>query len=102
MNDLKHLKPWVESTAERMGESVICLNVFTDDYGKDVQSLIQFSLAIMMDKPIFLLAPKGRKIPKLVERIAEGIEFYNEGNKASMQAATTRLLTAAKQKGFAA
>jgi hypothetical protein len=98
----KKLKPWVESSAEKMGQSAICMNIFTDDFGKDVQSLIQFSLAIILDKPIYLLVPQGRKIPELVRKVASGIEFYVPENQESLHAATHRLLAQAKEKGFSA
>lgn len=96
--ETKRLKPWVESTAEKMGQSAICMNIFTEDFGKDIGSLIQFSLAVMLDKPIYLLAPEGRKIPELVKKVASGIEFYIPENQDSMHAATHRLLAQAKEK----
>lgn len=96
------MRPRVESTAERMGESAICLNIFTEDYGKDIPSLIQFALCLLLDKPLFLLAPEGRKIPESVKKVASGIEFFVPNDNASMQAATHRLLAKAQQKGFSA
>jgi hypothetical protein len=98
--DLQKFKPWVEKTAAAMHQSAICMNIFTDDYGDDVQSLVQFSLAILLDKPIYLLAPEGRKIPRMVNAIVRGIEFYKPGDKNSMEAATMRILKSAKEMGL--
>lgn len=96
------LEQYVRTTAQRMGESAIVMTIFTKDYAKAIDALLQFSVAIMLDKPIFLLAPEGQDIPQKVRAIAEGIEFYKDGDTKSMEAATTRLMAMATSKGFTA
>lgn len=84
-----------------MGQSAFCLNIFTDDYKKGIDSLLQFAVAIMLDKPIFLLVPHGVAIPEKVKLMADGIEYFEMGNKESTHDATMKLMQQAKAKGFA-
>lgn len=85
-----------------MESSAICLSIFTKDYARSIDSLLQFSVALMMDKPLYLLVPSSQNVPEHLKKIASGIETYEEGNKESMYQATRRLLENAKSKGFPA
>lgn len=96
------LEKWIETTASKMGDSAICLSIFTKDYKKGIDSLLQFAVAIMLDKPIYLLAPDNIEIPEHVKKIASAIELYKEGDRDSFNAASTRLMTTYKAKGFSA
>lgn len=96
------LEKYVNGVTRQMGESAIVLSLFTDDYKKGLDAMIQFSLAIMLDKPIFLLVKKGTVVPDKVKKLADGIEFFDEHDKVSFEKATRRLLQLAQQKGFCA
>lgn len=87
---MKDLREYTVRTADKMGESAMCLTLFTDEYKKDVGALIQFALAIMMDKPIYLNVKKGTRLPEKVRRVADGIEYFSD--TADAMASTTRLL----------
>ena len=94
------LEKFVENTAMHMGDSAICLSLFTDDYKKGMDSMLQFAIAVMMDKPLFLLVQQGTKVPEKVKKMADGIEYYQPDNKASFEQASHRLLELARQKMF--
>ena len=95
------LEKWIVGMAGKMGETAICLSIFTDDYKKGIDSLLQFSVAVMMDKPIFLLVPEGTTVPERVKRVADGIEFYQKDSDGkSIKEASIRLLRQATEKGF--
>jgi hypothetical protein len=106
LQELDHIRPqletWIERTAQKMGDSAICLSIFTQDYKKGIDSLLQFAVAIMLDKPIYLLAPDNIKIPEHVKKIASSIEVYKDGDDKSFRAASERLMATAQSKGFAA
>ncbi len=106
IKELEAIRPelelFVDDVARKMGQSTFCLNIFTEDYKKGIDSLLQFAVAIMMDKPIFLLAPQGVKIPENVKKVAIAIEFYEPNDKEYMKAAAMKLVTAATRKDFAA
>ena len=93
---------YAQTTAERMGQSAFVLQLFTDNFAKGIDSLVQFAVAVMLDKPVFILAPEGTRIPEKVKRMADGIEFYVPDSQASMREATNRLIALATEKGFSA
>lgn len=94
------LEKYVEGMAGQMGDSAICLSLFTEDYKKGLDSMLQFAVAIMLDKPIFLLVKKGTAVPEKVKKLADGIEFFDEHDKKSLETASRKLLSLAQQKGF--
>jgi hypothetical protein len=106
LNELDPIRPelekWIEGTAQKMGDSAICLSIFTKDYKKGIDSLLQFAVAVMLDKPIYLLAPDNVTIPEHIKKIASSIEVYKEGDGQGFEAAAQRLLATAQSKGFAA
>jgi hypothetical protein len=93
--DRKDLEEYTEKVAKQMGESAICLTLFTEKYSRDPAALIQFALAIMMDKPIYLNVEKGTNVPERVRRLADGIEYFSDPLDA--MESTKRLLAQAMQ-----
>lgn len=96
----KNLEPWVEDMAYKMGESAFSLTLFTDNFAKGIDSLLQFAVAVMLDKPILLLVPTGVVVPETVKRIAVAIEYCDMNDKAAMDTAVKRLITIAKEKAI--
>jgi hypothetical protein len=95
LSELDSIRPdlerWIEGTAQKMGDSAICLSIFTKNYKKGIDSLLQFAVAIMLDKPLYLLAPDNVEIPQHVKKIASSIELYKEGDPKSFEDAGLRL-----------
>lgn len=82
---MRDLEEYTERTAAKMGESAMCLTLFTDSYTKDIGATIQMACAIMMDKPIYLCVEKGTKVPEKIKKIADGIEYF-DGKEDAMRA----------------
>jgi hypothetical protein len=95
----KQMKQLVEAAwrnYEGMASSRMCLTIFSKGYEKDPVALMQFALAILLDKPLYLMIEKGRPIPANVRAVAAGIEEYDpSGPEEDFQAAATRLMTKA-------
>jgi hypothetical protein len=71
-----------------MGDCKVMLSIFTDGYEKAPIPLLQFALAMVLDKPIYFAVPKGRKIPENLRRVARGIGEYDpKGGAEAMQEA---------------
>jgi hypothetical protein len=49
-----------------------------------------------MDKPIFIVVPNGVNVPKNIERLALGLEYFDYDDKDSLEAATTRIIEKAQ------
>src|SRR5687767_2186350 len=79
--ELQELRHYTEKIGKKMGQSAVCMTIFTDAYQKDPMALIQFGLAMMMDKPIYLLVPHGTEIPTKVRAIADRISYYDPNDK---------------------
>lgn len=58
---------------EKIGESAIFLNLFSPEMSKQVLPCLQLGLAIMLDKPIVIVAPEGREIPNNLRCVAAAI-----------------------------
>ena len=97
--DRKSLVDYVERTAKALKESAVCLSLFTDDYNKGIDAIIQFGLALMLDKPIYLIVAEGTEIPEKVKRVADGIRYFKKDDLESSKLAAAQLLLEAREKG---
>ncbi len=71
---------------------IYVLAIFTAAYERDPVALMQFALAVLLDKPLYLLAPTGRLIAANVRAVAAGIEFYDPDDPATFDHAMRRLM----------
>lgn len=98
-NDLKKLKTWTRQVTRGQRESAVFMNLWSDTMADDPSSdpvpVMQLGYAMLLDKPIVILAKHGSRIPENVVRAARAVEFYDAGNEASIHAATLRALKAA-------
>lgn len=85
--DVEQIKIWIQKTFGEMADSAVFLGIFNYNYAKDSTCLMQFALAVLLDKPLFLLIEKGTHPGKHLIRILEGYEFYEpEDNESKKQA----------------
>lgn len=88
---------WLREAVRRnlppMRESAMFLALFTENYEKDATAVLQFGLAVLLDKPIYLVMPRGTHLPENLRRIAKGIGEYDSIEDCG--AVTKRLLEAA-------
>ncbi|HEX4469519.1 MAG TPA: hypothetical protein VH080_08285 [Gemmatimonadaceae bacterium] len=80
-----------------MKDSFMVLTIFSADYQKDPVALMQFALAILLDKPIYLAVPNDRPIPANVRAVAAGIEVYERDNMDDFKRASEALMKRATQ-----
>lgn len=98
MNDLgPEWQNALKRSLEGMQGSRIFMSLFTDNFKKDPKCLMQLGLAVMLDKPIYLVAPKGTVIPGNLIRMAEHIEFADFSDPKNIEAASKRVMAAAKK-----
>lgn len=81
----------------KLDDSAIFLALFNGAWARDPTCLVQLGFALMLEKPIYLVAPLDVPIPRGLARLADGIEFYR--GPEDYEAATTRLLAKAKRNG---
>lgn len=81
------------SMAEKIAESENFLSIFTENYKESATCALQLGMAILMEKPLFFVVPHGTKVPKSLQRVASGIEFFDKDDPESLRKATQRLLS---------
>lgn len=79
-------------------KSAVFMQIFTPNYAHDPIALIQMALAILMDKPILILAEEGTPISDKLRRFADDISFFVSGDQEGMKAATLKMLTRQMEK----
>lgn len=79
----------VEGSRPQMADSTNFCSIVTDDYLKNPLCATQFGMAIFMDKPIILMVKVGTKLPKRIERVADGIIYFHD--EKDLKNATVRL-----------
>src|SRR5262247_2222615 len=77
----KKKKPtWDQISLARLHDKIKGSNIFlalvTENWKRDPEPLLQLGFAMMLEKPIYLTVPQDAKIPRALERIADGIERY--------------------------
>lgn len=79
-------------TWDKMQQSNMCCVIFSEGYEKDPLALMQFATAIILDKPIALLAPKGRAIPGNVRALSSAIEVVDFEQEDDVSGGIKRLI----------
>lgn len=96
---LDELSAWARQVTRGQRESVVFLSLWSDEMRDDPSSdpvpVFQMGYAMLLDKPIVIVAPHGSRIPENVQRAARTIEYYDSGDTAQLQPATLRALKAA-------
>lgn len=63
-----------------ISNSNIFLGLLTKSYLVDERAVLQLGIGISLDKPIVILAEEGIIIPKHLEKLAIGIEWFKDSN----------------------
>lgn len=95
--DLEILKAHVERSLKGIGECYIFSGIVTGNYLKDPVCLIQLSLGLLLDKPLFLLIDDTLVPPLKLLKVCEGYEMYTKDDIQSSEQATKRLLKSIEQ-----
>jgi len=97
-NELEKLKKAAQQSMEKISASGTFVGICSENFAKDPVCLMQLSLAILLDKPLFLLFEHGFKPPKALIRVLEAYEFYTSGDNESFLAASEKLMAKVKKK----
>lgn len=89
--DIEELREIAKRNFEMISKSACFWTIFSDKMVDEVVPVIQLGLAILLDKPIMLLAPKGVRVPEHLQRLAIAIEEFERGDAESLKQASLRL-----------
>jgi hypothetical protein len=96
--DRRKFTKWARAATKGVAGSAVFLQIFnatalTD--GNDLTYALQLGAAILLDKPIVIVAPEGSEIPSKLKAIATSIQFFIPDDEASTMLAVKRALHAA-------
>src|SRR5215831_14196823 len=95
----RQLQTWARKVTEGQRASAVFCSLWSDgmrdDPGRDPIPVIQLGYAMLLDKPIVIVAPRGARVPENVKRAALAVEFYEPDDVLSVRAATLRAITVA-------
>jgi hypothetical protein len=95
MSESDEIKEWAKKAVDRslgpIGKSAVFLALSPDKMKDDPLPILQMGLAVLLDKPIIILAREGEPIPSNVQKIAlEVVRFrdgdWNEGQRRLTEA----------------
>lgn len=92
-------KEWMKKQFEGISKSAIFVGIDSKNYRDDIRCAAQLGLAVMLDKPIFLLIDDSIASSSKLLKICDGWEPYTAGDTESTKLATERLFTQIKEKG---
>ena len=87
------LRKAVKSSGDKIEESAMFISVVSKDFKEDPLCALQLGIALLLDKPIGIIALKGCEIPDNLAGVAKAIEII-EGD--DIQAAGERLIKSMK------
>ena len=82
MMDDKEAREWarkvVQDSMPHIKDAENFCSIVTDGYLSDPLCATQFGMALFMDKPIILMVKVGTPIPKRLEKVADGIVYFQD------------------------
>jgi hypothetical protein len=96
--DRKKFETWARAATKGVADSAVFLQLFNAKAlteANDLAYALQLGAAILLDKPIVIIAAEGSTIPPKLEAVAQSIQFFIANDENSMMLATKRALEAA-------
>lgn len=94
--DRRTFEQWARRAMKGVKESATFIQLYAPDFdpAKDPAYALQLGAAILLDKPLVVLAPEGATIPPKLRAIASTVQFFVRDDALSMELATRRGLEA--------
>ena len=89
--DIERLKKAAKESCDKIEKSNCFVAIYSDNYTNDPVCLMQLALAILLDRPMFLLFPKGFAPPKNLIRILDGYVCIEGDDETSIARAAVKL-----------
>jgi len=90
--DKEQLKRIAERQCEKINKSHVFMAICSQNYIDDPICLMQLGLALLLDKPLFLIFHKDFKPPKNLIRALSGYEFAKDDDAQSYKEASERIV----------
>lgn len=91
---------WARRATKGQKDSAVFVSLWNEimfrDPMKEPHIPLQLGLALLLDKPIVIVAPRGAYIPVNLRRAARSVQYFDPGDETSMQEATRAALEESK------
>jgi hypothetical protein len=86
---------WAKRALRGVKDSTVFVCLFAPEFDikRDAAYAIQLGAAILLRKPILVLAPAGVEVPPKLLAIADSVQYYARGDQHQLEDATLRGLT---------
>ncbi len=95
----KEEKEWLDENAKRSGEGIesssLFFTILTKGYKEEPLCALQLGIAILLDKPIAIVALDGVPVPRVLQKLAFAIEHCN--TQDDFKDATARIMKKADE-----
>ena len=81
-----------KTIGDRIKQSKFFLSLYTDNYETDPVCALQIGIALMLDKPIFLLVPNDKKVSNHLEKVSSHIEYFDSDDVGGLESAIDKLM----------
>lgn len=92
--DLESVKRWLEKISgggPKVAGCEVFMSIFTANYAAEPHCVYEFGLAVLLDKPVYLLCNTGQEIPDNVKRLARHIEYFDKDAPGAFEKASDNL-----------
>ena len=88
------LKDAARETVAKLDSSSAFISLFSASMAEEPLPALQLGVAMLLDKPIYVLVPEGVELPENLKKVAVRIEYYKRdpNDMTSFQAAAERLM----------
>ncbi len=80
-----YMKRVVDESGAKIKGCEVYASLLSEDFMKNPQCLLELGMAIVLDKPIVVIAINGQKVPENLRKVAKIVESAN--GKADMKRA---------------
>lgn len=91
----EQLKKAAEVNFKQVKSSSVFLSILTPDYVDEPIAMMQLGMAVMLDKPLFLMVKKGTEVPETLRLIARKLVEFTDPE--SLKGAMVELLKDVKE-----
>lgn len=87
--DFDKLREITRNSMSGIINSKVFLQIYTTTIAEDPAAALQLGLAMMLDKPIYLIVLRGAELPKNIEKVAFAIDYI--ASEADLPEAAKRI-----------
>lgn len=87
MSNSEWMDDVIENSGSKIKASDVFTTMFTKNYLENPQCLLELGIAIVLDKPIVIIAVDGIKVPENLKKIAVMVETVDGKSKHDMKRA---------------